>query len=118
MRQSWQDGTGVLLVDGREVGPVEIAASGPARRHGLLERDGLAGAILLSPAASVHTIGMRFAIDVAFVDRHLRVRRVLTMRPGRLGLPRLRSRHVLEAEAGRCAEWGLVRGSRLEVRTG
>ena len=60
---------------------------------------------------------MRFAIDVAFVDRHLRVRRVLTMRPGRLGLPRLRARHVLEAEAGRYADWGLVRGSRLEVRT-
>ena len=58
---------------------------------------------------------MRFAIDVAFVDRHLRVRRVLTMRPGRLGLPWLRARHVLEA--GRYADLGLVRGSRLEVRT-
>ena len=118
MRQTWGDGTGVLLVDGRQVARVEIAASGPARRHGLLDRDGLAGAILLTPAASVHTIGMRFAIDVAFVDKDLQVRRVLTMRPGRLGLPRLRARHVLEAEAGRCADWGLVRGSRLEVRTG
>lgn len=115
-RRTFRDGTGVLTVDGRDVGPVEIAASGPARRHGLLERDGLAGAILLSPAASVHTIGMRFAIDVAFLDRDLRVRNVLTMRPGRLGLPRLRARHVLEAEAGRYAEWGLTRGSLLAVR--
>lgn len=114
-RREWSDGTGRLLVDGRDVGVVEVAASGPARRKGLLERDGLDGAILLTPAASVHTIGMRFAIDVAFLDRELRVLRVLTMVPGRLGLPRLRARHVVETEAGRCAAWGLARGSQLAV---
>jgi hypothetical protein len=32
------------------------------------------------------------------------------MKPGRLGLPRLRARHVLEAEAGAMAGWGLVPG--------
>ncbi len=113
--RKWTDGNGRLLVDGRDVGAVEVAGSGPARRKGLLERDGLDGAILLTRAGSVHTIGMRFAIDVAFLDRDLRVLRVLTMVPGRIGLPRLRARHVLEAEAGRCAEWGLAKGSRLSV---
>jgi uncharacterized membrane protein (UPF0127 family) len=114
-RRTFADGPGRLLVDGREVGAVEVAASGPARRRGLLGRDGLDGAILLTPAASVHTIGMRFPIDVAFLDRRLRVLAVVTMPAGRLGLPRLRARHVLETGAGRCAEWGVVPGTVVDV---
>ncbi|MFG2193117.1 DUF192 domain-containing protein [Streptomyces sp. NPDC048639] len=95
--------------------PLEIAASYRTRTRGLLGRDGLDGAILLTPAASVHTFRMRFAIDVAYLDRRLRVLAVRTMPPGRLGLPRLRSRHVLEAEAGAMERWGLRAGLRVEV---
>ncbi len=109
------DGHRRLLVDGRDVTAVEVMASGPARRHGLLDREGLEGAVLLTPAASVHTIGMRFPIDVVFLDKNLRVLRVLTMPPGRLGLPRPRARHVLETAAGACARWGITRGTTLSV---
>jgi uncharacterized membrane protein (UPF0127 family) len=58
---------------------------------------------------------MRMPIDVAYLDRRLTVIAVRTMRPGRLGLPRLRSRHVLEAEAGALRRWGVERGVRLAV---
>lgn len=109
------DGTGRLTVDGTPVCEVEVAASGPARRRGLLGRDGLDGAIWLTPAASVHTLGMRFPIDVAFLDRGLRVRKVVTMPPGRLGLPRLRVRHVVETAAGACARWGIAPGATLGI---
>jgi len=96
--------------------PLEVARSARARRRGLLGRDGIEGALLLSPARSVHTLGMRFAIDVAYLDRKLRVMAVRTMRPGRIGLPRPRARHVLEAEAGAMERWGLRRGARVVVR--
>lgn len=96
--------------------PVEVAASYAARTRGLLGRDGIEGAMLLTPAASVHTFRMRFAIDVAYLDRRLRVVALTTMPPGRLGLPRLRARHVLEAEAGAMAAWGLRVGSVLRLR--
>ncbi|WP_078622247.1 DUF192 domain-containing protein [Streptomyces sp. NRRL S-244] len=96
--------------------PVEIAASYRARTRGLLGRDGMPGAaLLLTPAGSVHTFRMRFAIDVAYLDRRLRVIALTTMDPNRLGLPRLRSRHVLEAEAGAMAAWGLRVGTRLDI---
>ncbi|WP_443047934.1 DUF192 domain-containing protein [Streptomyces sp. H39-S7] len=95
--------------------PLEIAASYRARTRGLLGRDGLDGALLLTPATSVHTVRMRFAIDVAYLDRRLRVLAVRTMPPGRLGRPRLRARHVLEAEAGAMERWGVRRGVRLEI---
>ncbi|MER0243001.1 DUF192 domain-containing protein [Streptomyces sp. HSW2009] len=134
----WRDGRGVLRVvragevdegsgaspaaaDGgagpRPAGavPLEIAASYRARSRGLLGRDGIVGALLLSPASGVHTFRMRFAIDVAYLDRELTVIAVRTMRPGRLGLPRPRSRHVLEAEAGAMERWGLRPGVRVDI---
>ncbi|PZT68683.1 DUF192 domain-containing protein [Streptomyces sp. SW4] len=116
MRRRWRDGAGTLLVGGTGVRvPVEIAASYRARTKGLLGRESVAGALLLTPAGSVHTFRMRMPIDVAYLDRRFEVIAVRTMRPGRLGLPRPRSRHVLEAEAGAMAGWGLRPGVRVEV---
>ncbi|MCP3820699.1 DUF192 domain-containing protein [Streptomyces sp. A3M-1-3] len=119
MRQRRQDGTGKLTIAGQDAGDghirLEIAASYRARTRGLLGRDGIDGAILLTPAGSVHTFRMRFAIDVAYLDRGLNVIAVRSMQPGRLGLPRLRSRHVLEAEAGAMERWGLRPGVRVSV---
>lgn len=119
MGARWRDGRGSLVVHGDPDGvvvPLELATSYRARTKGLLGRDRVDGALLLSPAGSVHTFGMRVPIDLAYLDRRLRVLAVVTMRPGRLGLPRLRSRHVLEAAAGAMAGWGLRAGVRVEVR--
>ncbi|NGO09857.1 DUF192 domain-containing protein [Streptomyces sp. HC44] len=96
--------------------PLELAESRRARRRGLLGRDGIEGAMLLTPASAVHTVGMRFAVDVAYLDRTFRVLAVRTMRPGRVGLPRFRARHVLEAEAGVMERWSLRPGVRVTVR--
>ncbi|MEC4016554.1 DUF192 domain-containing protein [Streptomyces sp. H27-D2] len=109
------DGTDSPATASPEALPLEIAASYRARTRGLLKRDGVRGALLLTPAGSVHTFRMRFAIDVAYLDRRMNVIAVRTMKPGRLGLPRLRSRHVLETEAGVMAGWGLRPGVRISV---
>lgn len=72
----------------REPVPLEIAASYRARTRGLLGRDGIPGAaLLLTPAGSVHTFRMRFAIDVAYLDRRLRVIALTTMPPAGSGSP-------------------------------
>ncbi|MBC2900781.1 DUF192 domain-containing protein [Streptomyces cupreus] len=118
MGRQWRDGRGKLVVQGQvgDIGlPLEIASSYRARTRGLLGRDAVDGVLLLSPANSVHTIGMRIPIDVAYLDRRLRVIAVRTMKPGRLGLPRLRARHVLEAGAGAMVGWGLRVGVRVVV---
>ncbi|GGT83198.1 MULTISPECIES: DUF192 domain-containing protein [Streptomyces] len=108
----WRDGTGALAVPEGAV-DLEIAASYRARRRGLLGRDGITGALLITPTNSVHTFGMRFTIDVAYLDRHFTVLDVVTMKPGRLGMIRPRGRHVLEAEGGAMAGWGLRPGVRV-----
>ncbi|MGW8359469.1 DUF192 domain-containing protein [Streptomyces wedmorensis] len=125
----WKDGAGTLTTAGPPTAagtptaadsldvPLEIAASYRARRRGLLGRDGVPGALLIVRTNSVHTFGMRFPIDVAYLDRSFTVLSVVTMPPGRLGMIRPRGRHVLEAEAGAMAGWGLRRGVRVRVAT-
>ncbi|MFJ3699779.1 MULTISPECIES: DUF192 domain-containing protein [Streptomyces] len=114
----WRNGSGTLTVGSdsevREV-PLRIAASYRARARGLLGADGVDGALLITPCGSVHTFRMRFTIDVAYLDRRFNVLAVRTMKPGRLGRPRLRARHVVESEAGAMDGWGLRPGTRVRV---
>jgi uncharacterized membrane protein (UPF0127 family) len=104
-----------LWVDGRELCRVEVASDRRARMRGLLGRDGIDGAMFFPHEAAVHTLRMRFPIDVAFLDKERNVLDVATMPPGRIGRPRLRARSVLEGEAGSFAGWGLTVGSRVEI---
>ncbi len=105
------------LVRGDEVlAAVEVATSMAARSRGLLGRDGIDGALLLRPAMSVHTLGMRFAIDVAYCDADLVVLAITRMARRRLGRPRIRARSIIEAEAGAFERWNLRPGDHLQVR--
>jgi uncharacterized membrane protein (UPF0127 family) len=106
----------LVAQDGRVLASVEIAESFRSRCKGLLGRDGIDGALLLRPARSVHTIGMRFPIDVAFCDADLAVIRLVSLRPYRMTRPVRAARAAIEAEAGSFERWHLAVGDRLEVR--
>jgi uncharacterized membrane protein (UPF0127 family) len=106
-----------LLRDGDVLASLEVASGPIGRGRGLLGRDKLDGALLLMPAMSVHTLGMRFPIDVAYCDADLHVLAVVrNMRPWRMGAPRLKARAVLEAEAGMFERWSLRVGDELEIQ--
>jgi uncharacterized protein len=105
-----------LLREGTVLASLEVASTREARRRGLLGREGLEGALLIEPARSVHTIGMRFPIDVAHLDAAGTVLRTSTMSRNRVGRPVLRAAMVLEAEAGAFRHWELGPGQVLEVR--
>ena len=105
-----------LVREGKVLATLEVATSMRDRTRGLLGRDGIDGAILLRPAKSVHTLRMRFPIDVAFCDRELRVLRVTTLSRNRLARPVLKAHAVIESEAGTMARWGVRVGDQLEVR--
>ncbi|MDQ3871751.1 MAG: DUF192 domain-containing protein [Chloroflexota bacterium] len=105
-----------LLREEQVLAAVEIAESRRDRTRGLLGRDGIDGALVLRPCRSVHTIGMRFPIDVAFCTRDLRVVRTVELRPNRLTRPSLRGCCVIEAERGAFERWKLRPGDVLEIR--
>ena len=105
-----------LVCDDRVIASLEIASSRRARRRGLCGRDGIEGALLLERTRSVHSLGMRFAIDVAHLDADMRVLRVTTMRANRVGCIVPKARVVIEAEAGSFRRWGVAPGVELEIR--
>ena len=73
--------------------------------------------MLLSPARSVHTVGMQFAIDVAYLDSKMNVLSVTAMKPGRVGRVVWRARHVLESEEGLLQRLGINVGVRVAVQS-
>lgn len=105
-----------LMRDTTVLASVEVAGSRRARRRGLLGRDAIDGALLLTRARSVHTFGMRFVIDVAFLDEDLVVLDARTLPRNRVTAPVWKARSVLEAEAGAFAEWHLRPGDQLYVK--
>lgn len=105
-----------LLKDGRVLAALEITPTGRQRRRGLLGRDRFDGALLLRPCRHVHTVGMRFPLDVAFCDDNGRVLRTLTLKPWRTCRPCLRAAFAVEAQAPAFERWGLQVGDRVEIR--
>lgn len=90
----------------------EPARSFRQRLRGLLGRaPPTPGCVLwLQPCRVVHTVGMRYAIDVIFLDDNHRVLRVAAqVRPLRVA-GCLRARSVLEMAAGGAARYGIVPG--------
>ena len=99
------------------VGQAEHAVSFWERLRGLLGRSSLGpdAALLIERCGAVHTVGMRFAIDVVFLDRAWRIVRIARdVRPGRLLVGGgLRAVRALESQAGCLNFTGLQAGDAL-----
>ncbi|MDX2153881.1 MAG: DUF192 domain-containing protein [Bryobacteraceae bacterium] len=93
----------------------EVADTAAKRNTGLLKHSSLPkGEGLLIPTQAVHCFGMKFPIDVVFVNRK---RQVLKVRPemGRRAIAICLTAHaVLELPAGMIAETGTQKGDQLE----
>ena len=95
---------GLKTHDGRWIARrVRIACSFKQRLVGLLRTKVLSEdeALMLSPGGSVHTFGMRYAIDVAFLDRQLKILRLAPrLPPWRICRAPTKTKHVVELRAG------------------
>ena len=105
-----------LVRESEVLASAEVASGIASRMRGLIGRDDVEGALILRPAKAVHTIGMRFAIDVAFCNRDGVVLCVKRMARFRIGRPRMKAKFVIEAKAGAFERWKLQPGDELEVR--
>ena len=105
-----------LVRDGDVLAAAEVASSGRARRRGLLGRDTFDGALVLRPCRNVHTVGMRFPIDVAFCDSEGVVLRTVSLVPWRVSPYVHRAAFAIEAHAGAFERWQLRAGDRVELR--
>ncbi len=106
-----RNGSGVSLG-----GEVAVADSWWSRLRGLLARPPLRAGqgLLLLQCGSVHTVGMTYPIDVAFLDADgTVVRSIPRLAPCRVGVGGPGAVHALELPAGRLAETGTAPGTRL-----
>jgi len=95
---------------------LEVADHGANRRKGLLGRDGLSPGegLWIKPCEAVHTFCMRFAIDLVYLDRKNRIRKVRSgVRPWRMSAC-LTAHSVIELPSGTVQATQTQAGDRLE----
>jgi uncharacterized membrane protein (UPF0127 family) len=103
-----------LIVADQLLGAFDSAS----RRTGLLHHEGLApgSAMIIAPSNAVHTFFMKFPIDLAFVGRDGRVRKVReAVRPWRMAAA-LRAYAVIELPAGVLRSTDTVVGDTLVIQ--
>jgi uncharacterized membrane protein (UPF0127 family) len=96
---------------------ITTAFDSASRRQGLLGCEAWAAgqALVLAPCAAVHTCFMRFPIDVVFVDRGGRVRKIAEhLRAWRIAASP-RAFAAIEMAAGSAAAAGVQLGARLAI---
>jgi hypothetical protein len=95
---------------------IEVADHSAARRKGLLGRDSLPAGegLWIIPCESVHTFGMRFPIDLVYLDRKRRVKKIRSaVPPWRLSAC-LSAHSVIELAAGTICRTQTSPGDNLE----
>ena len=95
----------------------EVADTSEKRRTGLLKHTGLApgDGLWIVPCESVHSFFMKFSIDLVYLDRNKKVRKVRhRMVPWRLSAC-LSAHSILELPAGAVAGSGTQAGDQLEI---
>jgi uncharacterized membrane protein (UPF0127 family) len=112
--ESLVDETGRVIVE-----RCERAERMGERVRGLLGRDGLepGAGLWIAKTGSVHTFFMRFAMDAVFLDKNLRVRKVVpAVKPWRIAWSR-GAKSVVELAAGEADRVKLVEGMQLSWDT-
>ena len=100
---------------------VRTARTFLSRLVGLLGTSAIAEGegLWIVPCRSVHTLGMRYPIDVAFLDaRGVVVGTLEGLPPNRVGRVFRKARGALELRAGTLAATGTAPGDRLEFEGG
>jgi hypothetical protein len=97
----------------------QTADTSAMRRTGLLKHTRLdpGDGLWIVPCESVHSFFMKFTIDVLYLDREHRVKKVRPeMAPWRVSAC-LTAHSVLELPAGTIARTGTQAGDRVEIKT-
>lgn len=107
---------GWVLRDGQVLAAADLADSFADRTRGLIGKSNFDGAMILPRTRSVHSFGVRFPLDVAFLDKEMKVLFMVRLSKWRITMPRMRASQVIEAKAGSFDRWGLHLGDHLEFR--
>lgn len=98
-------------------GNLEVADTGATRSKGLLGREGLlqGEGLWIVPCESVHTFGMRFPIDLVYLDRKLKIKKLRNSVPAWRISACFSAHSVVELPAGTILDSQTALGDTLEL---
>ena len=109
--------TPIWLVSGGHVlCSARLASNRSHRRKGLRGTDTASEPLVIDQCRWVHSIGMSYPLDVAFLDANNHVLAIRRLSPWRVDRPVKNAVRVIEAHAGSFARWPLHVGDVVEVR--
>ncbi len=96
---------------------LELAGTGPSRNKGLLGREGLlpGEGLWIVPCEAVHTFFMRFPIDLVYLDRKHRIRKVRSNVGAWRMSACLTAHSVIELPAGTIRETRTEKSDTIEI---
>jgi uncharacterized protein len=106
-----------LMCDGKVLASADIANTAKSRRRGLIGHTSIDSALVISPCKWIHTIGMKFAIDVLYLDATGLVVKTEHLEPMRVAAPVGRSKTIVELPSGSIERFGVRVGDLIEVRS-
>lgn len=105
-----------LVSRARVLASANRATSRLDRRRGLLGLEQMTEPLLLEPCSWVHSMGMKFPIEVGFLSDEGELLRIDQLRPWRVGTMCRGARCVIEAAPGSFERWNVGPGDVIEVR--
>lgn len=107
-----------LTSEKRIVGNLTIAESLLARMKGLLGKSSLQAdeGLLIRPCKGIHTLGMKFPIDVIFLDGENRVlASIQDLKPNRITRLHFKAAGVIELPSGTAGACSVKVGDLIEI---
>jgi uncharacterized membrane protein (UPF0127 family) len=105
-----------LVSSGHVLCSARLASQRSHRRKGLRGTDASSEPLVIEQCRWVHSIGMSYPLDVAFLDSNNSVVAIHHLPPWRVDRPVKNAVRVIEAQAGSFERWPLRMGDVVEVR--
>ncbi|MHB1315734.1 MAG: DUF192 domain-containing protein [Christensenellales bacterium] len=97
---------------------IEVADNFFSRLKGLLGKRGLTEGegLLITNCSQVHTVHMRFPLDLLYITKKMRVARIITLNPGKVGPKVKEAAYVLEVAAKSAEENNVSAGDYITIK--
>ena len=105
-----------LVSNGHVLCSAQLASQRKHKRKGLRGTDDSHEPIVIEKCRWVHSIGMSYPLDVAFLDANNSVIAIHRVAPWRIDRPVKNAVRIIEARAGSFERWPLRTGDIVEVR--
>jgi uncharacterized membrane protein (UPF0127 family) len=105
-----------IIHNTRVLASANLALTRRERRRGLKDFPDASIPLVLAPCRWVHSFGMRFPVDVVYLDANDTIIAIRLLRPNRLARPVLRAVRVVETKPNAFRHWELGPGDSIHIR--